>query len=154
MKKKIQKVVAMLPYFEGKILLQLRDPKPEIVFPGHWGFFSGSMEEGETPRIAAFRELFEELHYKPKRLRKVLVGYLPEQQVESHVFCCVLDVPVNSLSLYEGMDFGLFSFEEILTKKIYSSKMNAYYPVIDASFFFNTIREAIKIMEQGKNNQL
>ena len=58
-----KEVVTIIPYVDGKVLLQLRDPKPDIIFPGQWGFFSGSIEEDETQEQAAWRELWEELQY-------------------------------------------------------------------------------------------
>jgi 8-oxo-dGTP diphosphatase len=46
---------------EGKLLIYLRDDKPEIPFPNHWDFFGGHVEEGETPEHALMREVKEEL---------------------------------------------------------------------------------------------
>jgi len=43
--------------------MQLRDFKFYIVYPGMWGFFGGSIEDGEDPKEAAMRELFEEIGY-------------------------------------------------------------------------------------------
>jgi len=42
-------------------LMQLRDQKPDIFYPGHWGLFGGAMEHGETPVVTLRRELKEEL---------------------------------------------------------------------------------------------
>ncbi len=36
-------VVAVLLYRQGSFLMQLRDFNKDIPFPGHWGFFSGSV---------------------------------------------------------------------------------------------------------------
>lgn len=45
-----------------KVLLQLRDTKPGIFYPGHWGFFGGALEaEDATPGDGLRRELNEEL---------------------------------------------------------------------------------------------
>jgi 8-oxo-dGTP diphosphatase len=46
---------------EGKLLIYLRDNKPEIPFPDYWDFFGGHIEEGETPDQALVREVGEEL---------------------------------------------------------------------------------------------
>jgi 8-oxo-dGTP diphosphatase len=48
---------------DNRILLQLRDDKPEIPFPNCWSTFGGAVEEGETPLYALKRELKEELDY-------------------------------------------------------------------------------------------
>jgi 8-oxo-dGTP diphosphatase len=45
----------------GKLLIYLRDDKPEISFPNHWDLFGGIMEEGETPEQTLVREIKEEL---------------------------------------------------------------------------------------------
>lgn len=45
-------------------LLQKRDQKNTIYFPGLWGLFGGACEYGEDPRDAALREVFEELCIK------------------------------------------------------------------------------------------
>ena len=45
----------------GCYLLQLRDLKPEIFFPDHWGLFGGATEPGESDEEGLCRELMEEL---------------------------------------------------------------------------------------------
>lgn len=42
-------------------MLQLRDDRPGIWYPGHWGLFGGTLEKGESPETALRRELAEEL---------------------------------------------------------------------------------------------
>jgi 8-oxo-dGTP diphosphatase len=34
---------------DRKLLIYLRDDKPNIPFPTHWDFFGGHIEAGETP---------------------------------------------------------------------------------------------------------
>lgn len=46
---------------DGRYLMQLRDNKPEIFFPGHWSCFGGAIEPGETEEQAIRREIAEEL---------------------------------------------------------------------------------------------
>ena len=58
--KESNEVVVILPYVKNKILMQLRDEKQNIVFPGMWGMFSGSIHIGESTNKAAFREIREE----------------------------------------------------------------------------------------------
>jgi 8-oxo-dGTP pyrophosphatase MutT (NUDIX family) len=42
-------------------LMQLRDARPDIWYPDHWGLFGGAMDPSETPLDALRRELDEEL---------------------------------------------------------------------------------------------
>ena len=46
---------------DGRLLIYLRDDKPDIPFPNHWDFFGGHVEAGETPEQALVREVQEEL---------------------------------------------------------------------------------------------
>jgi 8-oxo-dGTP pyrophosphatase MutT (NUDIX family) len=57
-------VAALLLDDEGRYILQLRDAKDEIFYPGHWGCFGGGVEAGEEPDAALARELREELGFE------------------------------------------------------------------------------------------
>jgi len=48
----------------GGVLLQLRDNKPGIYYPGLWSIPGGGVEADETPAQAAVREIEEETGYK------------------------------------------------------------------------------------------
>jgi 8-oxo-dGTP pyrophosphatase MutT (NUDIX family) len=52
---------ALLVLSDGRYLLQLRDQKPNIWYPGHWGCFGGAVDEGENSLEALRRELREEI---------------------------------------------------------------------------------------------
>ena len=53
--------VALIVDESGRYLVQLRDSKPSIFFPDHWGCFGGALEVGETDERCVARELDEEL---------------------------------------------------------------------------------------------
>src|ERR1700680_1541781 len=53
--------VALIVVDREHYLLQLRDQKPGIFYPGHWGLFGGATEPGEPPEAAGAREIKEEL---------------------------------------------------------------------------------------------
>lgn len=54
-------VAAIIVVDDGRYLMQLRDDKPGIFYPDHWGLFGGGVESGEEPEEALRRELMEEL---------------------------------------------------------------------------------------------
>jgi 8-oxo-dGTP pyrophosphatase MutT (NUDIX family) len=62
-------VVAIIIVDDGRYLMQLRDDKPGIFYPDHWGLFGGAVEPGESQETALRRELIEELHLEPQSLR-------------------------------------------------------------------------------------
>lgn len=57
-------VAALLVHSDGRYIMQLRDDKPGIFYPGHWGCFGGAVDSGETPIDALRRELREEIGYE------------------------------------------------------------------------------------------
>ena len=64
-------------------LMQLRDSKPDIWYPGHWGLFGGGVEADEDPMAALKRELREEL----------------ELEIETAAFFAKIDFDIGSLPL-------------------------------------------------------
>jgi 8-oxo-dGTP pyrophosphatase MutT (NUDIX family) len=56
-------VAALLVLGDGRYVMQLRDFKPQIFYPGHWGLFGGAVDPDESPMEALRRELYEELGF-------------------------------------------------------------------------------------------
>ena len=42
-------VAALMLCADGRYVMQLRDERPDIVYPGHWGCFGGAVNRGEAP---------------------------------------------------------------------------------------------------------
>ena len=57
----VEVAIAIL-FKDGQFLLQLRDNIPTIIYPGHWAFFGGHVEPGETAEAGVWRELKEEIN--------------------------------------------------------------------------------------------
>ena len=76
---------------DGKLLIYLRDDKPDIPFPNHWDFFGGHVEEEETPEGAMVREVKEELGIE-----------LSEWQFFSRYECTQGDVYPNIKYIYRA----------------------------------------------------
>jgi 8-oxo-dGTP pyrophosphatase MutT (NUDIX family) len=60
--------VAVILVDGSKYLMQLRDNKPTIFYPGHWGLFGGAVDGNESPEQAVRRELDEELGFRPAEI--------------------------------------------------------------------------------------
>ncbi len=44
----------------GRLLLQHRDDRPDVLYPGHWAGFGGALEGAESVEQALIREMEEE----------------------------------------------------------------------------------------------
>lgn len=142
--------VTVLPYVGDKVLMQLRDMKEGIPFPGHWGFFGGSMEAGEIPRMAAERELYEEITYCPDVMYELNTVCIPDLQfIVAHGFYCPLMVPMCNLIQNEGLDMGLFSLEDVCRKELYSSKLKGTFPVAPTQYIVGTFERFLKRLIEG-----
>lgn len=145
---KSKEVVVILPYVNNKVLLQLRDIKEDISFPGCWGFFGGSIDDGERPESAAKRELFEEIGYKTSFIHKLGLEIIPDLgNLTLHAYCCPLLIQVEEIKLMEGLDLGLFSLEEVMAKVLYSYKMGGLFPILEKPHFINTIKKLLNYLE-------
>jgi 8-oxo-dGTP diphosphatase len=93
---------------KGRLLLQLRDDKPGILFPGMIGLFGGHREGDETFLECAIRELEEELSYyiPPERFEHIATRKGNDSEVSGGIVCAeifiVRDVPVEELTITEG----------------------------------------------------
>lgn len=111
---------AVIVLDDGRYLLQLRDDKPGIFFPGHWGLFGGGVEPGERPADALKRELREELDLavdEPTPLTRFEFDLAPMglPRIYREFFEVRLPaVAANALRLGEGQATGSFSREEML----------------------------------------
>jgi 8-oxo-dGTP pyrophosphatase MutT (NUDIX family) len=108
-------VVGVILYREdGAVLLQQRDDRPDLPYPGYWTFFGGAVEQGETPDQAIARELMEELELAQP------VGCWHDYEcpvrthpghvlVRNHLYHGLLSRPLESLTLHEGQAMRFFA---------------------------------------------
>lgn len=123
---KIEVAIALL-IREGQFLLQLRDNIPTIVYPGHWAFFGGHIEPGETPEAGVWREVQEEIGYVPPWLKQFVRW--EHENIVRHVFYGPLVVPPTQLQLNEGWDLGLWTVADIERGEKYSAMANQVRPL-------------------------
>jgi 8-oxo-dGTP diphosphatase len=123
-------VICLIHIDYSFFLFQLRDKNPEIPFSEHYGAFGGSIEEGESPRVACIRELEEEIGFVPRKLGFFRDYWIVEHDVHVHVFYGSLTIPLSDLCLSEGMDLGLFHKADIYSFKLFSEKFSQFFPVI------------------------
>jgi 8-oxo-dGTP pyrophosphatase MutT (NUDIX family) len=101
-------VAGVILYQDGRVLLQHRDDRPDIVYPGAWAIFGGHVEPDEDPEAAARREIEEELGLRLEGpLEPVVQQDRPDRQ--RTVFATPLTVPVEQLTLNEGQGMALLS---------------------------------------------
>lgn len=112
--------VALLVLDDSRYLMQLRDRRSGIFYPGHWGLFGGGIEPGETPEAALRRELFEELGYRPDAISYFTrfsfdFACCGSRLVERHYYSVrVTTSKVQAMTLAEGSAMRAFAGPELL----------------------------------------
>jgi 8-oxo-dGTP pyrophosphatase MutT (NUDIX family) len=112
---------ALITVEDTHYLMQLRDQKPGIFYPGHWGLFGGAIDPGESPEQSMQRELQEELG-----LSVTSVRYFTEFEFDfsfaghGRLIRRFFEVPIerdilDRLTQREGETMRLFTAREILT---------------------------------------
>jgi 8-oxo-dGTP pyrophosphatase MutT (NUDIX family) len=140
-------VVVILPRVGERVLMQLRDMKEGIAFPGCWGFFGGSIEPKETAIAAAIRELNEELSLESSGL--VAIG--TERMVEPggllcHSFTCELTIPPENIVQNEGMDCALFSLNDVRRGFGYAPRLARNFPMVPCGYLARTVAAMIAVV--------
>ena len=111
---------AVIVLGDGRYLLQLRDNKSGIFFPGHWGLFGGGVEDEEQPADALRRELKEELGLAVSNMKPLTrfefdltpMGLKRIYRDFFEVHLPLADMP--SLRLGEGAAFEAFTWSQVL----------------------------------------
>lgn len=113
-------VAALLLLPDGRYVMQLRDIKPQIFYPGHWGLFGGAVDGGETEIEALKRELAEELGFEAKSFNRFVCLEFDLSTIGAgKVFRAVYEVPVklrefSAFKLHEGRAFEALTASDVL----------------------------------------
>ncbi len=116
----VDAAAALLVHENGRYIVQLRDAKVDIFYPGHWGCFGGAVEKGEAPEQALRRELKEELEFEMQEGRRFTrFDFDFDALGFPKVYRIYYEVPVSAKAfdrfvLHEGADFKAFEARELL----------------------------------------
>ena len=119
-------VAAIIMVEQRKYLLQLRDDKPEIWYPAHWGLFGGSVDPGEDEIAALRRELREEIEFDLDARRAKLFTRFDfdlRPAGRGNYFRCYYEIAMSGdefsrLVLHEGANMSAFESAEALALRL------------------------------------
>jgi 8-oxo-dGTP pyrophosphatase MutT (NUDIX family) len=113
---------ALLVTEDGRYLMQLRDAKPDILLPSHWGCFGGTVDPGEEAEAAIRRELREELEFTAREVAfftelRIFLPFAPPREPRHDLMSFFL-VPIEAGEIrrmvqHEGADRRLFRPEAL-----------------------------------------
>jgi 8-oxo-dGTP pyrophosphatase MutT (NUDIX family) len=109
---------------DGRYVMQLRDEKPDIFYPGHWGCFGGAVDATESPRQTLRRELREELEFELRAEARELTRFdfdftpLGGEKVSRIYFeAPVTKAEFERFVLHEGSAFEAVDVRELLQER-------------------------------------
>lgn len=117
--KQARSVSVILLYDDKKrILLQHRDENI-IILPGHWSFFGGAIDNGESPENAVKRETKEELEYDLADPKLIMTQTFSTEihDITRYVYVEKYNSK-HQLVLHEGQGMGWYNFSDIAKLKV------------------------------------
>jgi 8-oxo-dGTP pyrophosphatase MutT (NUDIX family) len=116
-------VAALIVPSEGRYVMQLRDERPDIIHPGHWGCFGGALHPGELPLRALRRELAEELELEIERAEPFATfdfdlnaGGGP-RFYRMYFEVRITEERTRRFVLHEGADWRIFDARQLLARE-------------------------------------
>jgi 8-oxo-dGTP pyrophosphatase MutT (NUDIX family) len=103
----------------GRFLLQLRDKKAGIYYPGYWGLFGGACDSHESPFVAVKRELKEELSVEFNFISFLFKLNIVEDEAgeptrcRSYYYTKIYAAQINEILLREGEMFSFFKPKQL-----------------------------------------
>jgi 8-oxo-dGTP diphosphatase len=106
-------------YYNGKLLVYLRDNKPELRFANMWDFFGGGRENNESPIECIIREVDEELEIRLRPEQIIFQKFFPamydNRQKAYFMVAHLTDENVRNLRFgSEGQEYALMTVNEFM----------------------------------------
>ena len=106
-------------YHNGKLLVYLRDNKPDLRFANMWDFFGGGREGNESPVECIIREVNEELEIKllPEQIsfQKFFPAMYDSQQKAYFMVAHLTDENMRHLRFgSEGQEYAFMTVDEFM----------------------------------------
>ena len=142
--KKLRKVASVFIYSRNQLLLQLRDEKKGIVYPGCWGLIGGSLTNNENPYNGIKREIREEIsitNLKKLNFIDIFLSFKIENVVH-YVFRANLNA-TPKIILNEGIEYSFFSKSDFfkgykISKKLKKNCFIVDHPIMK-KYYFKTL---------------
>lgn len=124
-------------------LLQKRDNKKSIFFPGHLGLFGGAKETKETYEKALKRELVEEIGFSPLNIKFFikLSFKFENKKIHRYFYICKVNlINAKEIILNEGESFKIYTKSKLLKEL---NNKNLFVPYDQLALWFYVNRKKI-----------
>ena len=120
---------------KNRVLLQLRDRKEGLLYPGAWCLPGGKIEKGESAKEAVMRECEEETEYKlssPKHFKTIPYPFLDGNPLTA--FYSEKYDGKQKIVCNEGQDMVFRDFEEINGDEFFFGHKELIMEILDISY--------------------